>query len=117
MTCRPLGVRTRNSRRSRYGSTSSLSVSTATFIVAARASTPVGPPAKTRIKGFEVAPVLLVQPLGVDLLHGQGIAGDRRVIVAVGPGQCEVAHPAQPGVGDPGRSPAACRQLPRGVRR
>jgi hypothetical protein len=38
-----------NCSRSRYGSISSESVSAGRFIVAARASTPVGPPSKTPI--------------------------------------------------------------------
>jgi len=44
---RPRGVRTMNCSRSRYGSISSLSVSAGRFIVAASASTPVGPPPTT----------------------------------------------------------------------
>ncbi len=117
MTWRPRGERTRNSRRRRYGSTSSLSVSTATFMVAARASTPVGPPREDADERLEVAPVLLVEPLGVDFLHGEGIARDRQIDLPVGAGQGVVANPAQAGIGDAGRAPAACGELPGGLRR
>lgn len=44
---RPLGVRMMNFSRSMYGSISSAKVSVGMFMVAAMASTPVGPPMKT----------------------------------------------------------------------
>ena len=63
-------------------------------------------------QGLEVAAVLLVETLCVDLLHVERIARDREADVAVGAGQGVVADPAQAGVGDPRSAAAARGQLP-----
>ncbi len=94
-----------------------LKVSTSMLIVAASASAPVGPPRKTLDQGLQVAAVLLVHALGVDVLHGQGVAGDGQVDVAVGAGGREVADPAEPGVGQAGGPSAPAGELPGGVGR
>ena len=62
---------------------------------------------------LQVAAVLLVEPLGVDLLHGEGVAGDRQGDVAVGAGEWRSRGPSGGGRWRAGACRGSARPAPR----
>ena len=64
---------------------------------------------------FEILPILRIEPQRVDALHRQGVAGDGKRDLPVGPALGVIADPAEPIVRQPGRAAAAAGDFRRRV--
>ena len=108
---RPWAVRWTKPILSRYGSTTSSSVSTSSVSVAAIALMPTGPPSYWRAIGVEICAVEAVEAAAVDALAAQRFVRHRLGDDAVGAHFGEVAHPPQQAVRDARRAARARRDL------